>query len=76
MHQHRFRAIMDAPDLPDDAPGPLPPGPFVLFPVIVSPGMAGPASPWPHLLYQIAFQQAQAVHEPSLLQRQLAPSSN
>jgi hypothetical protein len=76
MNRRRFRAAMDDAN-PSDATPPAPgPGAFFVCPVVLCQGMAGPAPAWPQVLYYLAFQQAQAVHQPSLLQRQLSPTPN
>lgn len=76
MNHPRFRAIMDPHDPPDAVPPAPDPGAFLIFPVMLSQGAAGPAPLWPQVLYYLAFQQAQAVYQPSLLQRQLTPIPN
>jgi hypothetical protein len=61
MHAHRFQES-PPPDLPRLAPPAVAPGAFLVCPV------AGPC-PWLAGLYQWAWQQAQAVQQPSLLER-------
>jgi hypothetical protein len=68
MHRHRIAPETDAYRLPlPPAPAPAP-GSFVLWP------LAGPAAV--QHLYQLAFERAQAVARPSVLQRDLLAAWN
>jgi hypothetical protein len=70
MDLHRFREHLSA-DLPAVAPSA-----FVACPIALCPGMAGPQGLWQQMLYQMAWQQAQAARQPSLLERSLARALN
>jgi hypothetical protein len=76
MNHHRFHAIMDPPDPFNGVPPAPQPGAFLVWPVVPGQEPAGAGPSWPQLLYYLAFQQAQAVSQPSLLQRQLSPMPN
>jgi hypothetical protein len=76
MGHHRFREHVAAHDLPRVAPPPVTPGAFILCPIAFSSGLAGSQLQCLVGLYQLAFQQALAIHQPSLQERALAASLN
>jgi hypothetical protein len=74
MALHRFRELLTAEVSPTPLVGASSCG-FVACPAAVQLAMGG-AQPWQQQLYQWAYQQAQAVVRPSILEGRLAPSWN
>jgi hypothetical protein len=75
MHQHRFREQQQFSPRPAIATPVLSATAFVVCPLMLPQGGMGQQSPWPQL-YQLAFEQAQAVLRPSRLERLQAVSLN
>ena len=68
MHAHRFREQLETYRLPRPAAPQLSIDQFFLFPL----GWLPPLTVQQQMLYQVAFEQAQAVAQPSLPERDLA----
>ena len=64
MMRNRFRLPAPTPPAPE-------PGAFVLTPFTTLPGTTPEVAAWQQALYQWAFEQAQAVVTPSILERDL-----
>jgi hypothetical protein len=76
MPRHRFRALLTAEPQTPAAPTGLMSRGFVACPAALLPAMGGGLQPWQQQLYQWAYQEAQAVVRPSLLESRLAPVWN
>ena len=75
MHRHRFRAPeVLGPNPSAAAPAPPVSG-FMVCPVALYPGWAGPPLWW-HEVYRIALERAQAVLRPSRWERWMKPVWN
>jgi hypothetical protein len=63
MHRHRFQDLLDSPRLPRPPAPPVPVNAFLVCFAVLHPAQ--------QQLYQLAFEQAQAVARPSLPERDL-----
>ena len=70
MHSHRFRNQLSG-MRPAAAPAQASPGAFVLCPAALLQGVDSGRCLWQQQVYQWAFEQAQAVVRPSILERDL-----
>jgi hypothetical protein len=71
MHRHRFLSDIDVYRLPRPAAPAIAPGSFMTCPCMLLQGQTMQQCQWQQYLYQVAFEQAQAQAQPSLLERDL-----
>ena len=71
MHRHRFLEQLERQRLPQSQARPISAGAFCACPVALVMGVPAVALHWQQRLYQLAFEQAQAVVRPSLPERDL-----
>jgi hypothetical protein len=78
MQRHRFldRVLPQQLPLSRTRSVPINPSAFCVYPLAPARGVNGEPSPWQQWIYQIAFEQAQAVVQPSLPERDLLGSWN
>ena len=76
MHGHRFQNQRGFYRLPQP-PAPRPtPGTFIAYPMPLFQGLNAEQRSWQQSVYQLAFEQAQAVVRPSLRERDLLAAWN
>ena len=71
MHRHRFLEQLERQRLPQPRPQPINSGAFCACPMALAMGVPAAAWHWQQRIYQLAFEQAQAVVRPSLPERDL-----
>lgn len=78
MQRHRFldQTLPQQVRLPHPRPAAINPSAFCAYPVGPVSGGGGGASHWQQWIYQVAFEQAQAVVRPSLPERDLLGNWN
>jgi hypothetical protein len=76
MQRHCFLDATLSRQLPRPQAAPISTSAFCLCPIAQMPGVSSEAYRWQLLIYQLAFEQAQAVVRPSLPERDLLASWN
>jgi hypothetical protein len=76
MQRHRILEAALSRQLPRPPAAPINASAFCICPIGLLQGVSAEASRWQQLLYQLAFEQAQAVVRPSLPERDLLGSWN
>ena len=76
IHQHRFREQFDTHRLPRPAEWPSLSGSFLWYPIAWLPGQTEEQRFARQRIYQLAFEEAQAVARPSLPERDLLGNWN
>jgi hypothetical protein len=77
MQRHRFLdGALPQQQLPRARSAPISPSAFCVCPIGLARGVNSEAYQWQLLIYQLAFEQAQAVVRPSLLERDLLGNWN
>jgi hypothetical protein len=71
MHRHRFLQHLERQALPQPQARPISAGAFCMHPMALVVGVPAVALQWQQRIYQLAFEQAQAVVRPSLPERDL-----
>jgi hypothetical protein len=71
MHRHRFLEQLEQQGLPQPRPQPISRGAFCACPMGLMMAVPPLALQWQQRIYQLAFEQAQAVVRPSLPERDL-----
>jgi hypothetical protein len=76
MASHRFRLHVNGYLLPEPPAPTITPGHFVACPAAFIQGLSAQQLLWQQMVYQLAFEQAQAALRPSLLERDLLAAWN